>query len=114
MHNTSTASSLTSAWIEAVAARDAKGHWVKGGPSPNPKGAARRFPEAREALEAGLPKAVEYLVSVIGSVAHDPKDRIAAAKTIMDFGMPKPRDADDKLTAAAALKALADVLAEPE
>ena len=92
-----------------MAARDASGKWLPG-QSPNPAGKPKKVPAARAAIEAGLPTAIEYLLQVIVDAAHEPKDRIAAAKTILDFGMPKPRDAQAETTAAEALAALADKL----
>lgn len=93
-----------------MAARSGDGRWLPG-QSPNPAGKPKKFPEARAAIEAGLPTAIAYLLSAIGNEGLEAKDRIAAAKTILDFGMPKPRDAQAETTAAEALALLAEKLA---
>lgn len=93
-----------------MAARGEGGRWLPG-QSPNPAGKPKKFPEARAAIEAGLPTAIAYLLTVIGDAGCETKDRVAAAKTILDFGMPKPRDAQAETTAAEALALLADKLA---
>lgn len=63
----------------------------KPGQSGNPKGRPPSNPEVRAAIAARLPSAVEYLGAVLeGEVDAEPKDRVQAAKILLEWGLAKP------------------------
>lgn len=91
----------------AEATRDPKTGRILPGKTLNPGGDPKWLGEVRRRLQAGCVDAADYLVSVVrgeekfldvyGKEATEielpvmPKDRIAAAKVIFEYTVPKPR-----------------------
>lgn len=86
--------------------RDDKGRLLPGGPSLNAGGDPSWLRDVRAKLRAGSADAAEYLVRVVNGkevtvhtnadgedveVPVQPRDRIAAAKVIFEYTVPKPK-----------------------
>lgn len=91
------------------APRTKGGRFTKGN-SGNPKGRKVELPEVRALIVDGLPVAVRYLLKLVDDKGAADKDRAAAAKTLLEFGIAKPRDVTEVGDMAAAMRALADAL----
>jgi hypothetical protein len=84
--------------------------WKKG-QSGNPNGRPKKLPEVRARLEECAGDAVELLLEVVtGQLMAEPKDRIAAAKALLDWALPKPQATQASASEAEALEALAKLL----
>lgn len=91
------------------------------GQTGNPGGKPKWLGEVQRALKGGSLEAAQYLASVVRGDATEPyvtkdgetlaspvraKDRIAAAKVVLEFTVPKPQNRDEK-DAATATRVLA-------
>lgn len=93
------------------------GTWAKG-QSGNPTGANKKDPAARAGLAKASPDAVALLHRIVKGeddkgqpVFHETKDRISAARVILDWALPKPAPERDNNAAARALELFAQALA---
>lgn len=64
--------------------------WTKG-QSGNPAGKPRKLPEVRARIEELTEDAVKTLATLCRSKKVEPKDRIAASKALLEWGIPKPQ-----------------------
>ena len=105
--------------------RDSQGRLLPGQGSLNPGGQPKWLRTVREALENGSAEAAGYLVRVVageetehvvdkdGAAIEVPlrgKDRIAAAKVILEFTVPKPKQELELSSGARPLSGLATEL----
>ena len=71
--------------------RDEKGRIAPGSESLNPGGLPQWVREVRNALQGGSVEAAEYARSVLKDASEETKNRLFAAKLVLDFTVPKPK-----------------------
>ncbi len=84
--------------------------WKKG-QSGNPAGTSAVVQKARTLFGEYSPECATFLVGVVRDKGAEMKDRINAAKYIVDMSVPRPAPERDKDADAAALEAFARALA---
>lgn len=93
-----------------MATRKPNGQFEKG-VSGNPGGKPKRSAEIRAALEKQCPEAIKVLVAIMKRKSAKDKDRIDAAKALLTWGQPKPKDEGEQ-TVEDALGRIARALEE--
>lgn len=71
-------------------ARDARGRWLRGGASPNPGGRRASIVPAIRAATGDGERIVLALVQVLDDQAAAARDRIASARTLLEWGWSRP------------------------
>jgi hypothetical protein len=73
--------------------RDSKGRWVRGTDSPNPGGRPALLRPVRELAQSRTEALVDILMEIAQDPSQPPQARVAAARTLLEYGWGRPPQA---------------------